>query len=68
MSGTTAGAMATVSETGYSNADVFKEYMETNFMRYINRSDIRQPVLLIFDGHTTNVALNDPLGQRKEHP
>ncbi|KAH3772633.1 hypothetical protein DPMN_173974 [Dreissena polymorpha] len=56
MDGATAGAMAAMSETGWSNLDVFKQYMETHFLKYANRSDMSQPLMLIFDGHSTHTS------------
>ncbi|KAH3876541.1 hypothetical protein DPMN_000386 [Dreissena polymorpha] len=56
MDGATAGADASMSETGLSNADLLKQYMETHFLKYENRSDMKQPVLLIFSGHSTHTS------------
>jgi len=56
MQGASVGAKATMSESGWSNTDVFKDYMENHFLKYVHRTDATQPVLLLFDGHTTHTS------------
>ena len=35
MEGATAGANGTVSETGWSNGLIFREYLENHFLKYV---------------------------------
>jgi len=44
-----------MSKTGWSNSSVFLEYLQRHFVRYIQRPDSSQAVLLIFDGHTSHI-------------
>jgi hypothetical protein len=57
--GSTPGCSGTTSKSGWSNSAVFLEYLENHFMKYIQRRDENQPILLIFDGHRSHV--NVPL-------
>ena len=57
MNGGTLGAAGTVSETGWSNTKVFKQYLSTHFLKFIpGRND--DPVLLLLDGHKSHVAVD----------
>ena len=54
--GSTPGAAATLSETGWSNSEVFRTYLETHFLKFIpGRSG--EKVLLILDGHRSHVSV-----------
>ena len=60
MGGKSPGADGTVSETGWSNTDVFMRYIEEHFLKYVpGRED--DPILLLLDGHKlhTSVGLVD---------
>jgi len=67
MQGASVGAKATMSESGWSNTDVFKDYMENHFLKYVHRTDATQPVLLLFDGHTTHTSPEMILWARERH-
>ena len=50
INGAMPGAAGTVSETGWSNTKVFKQYLSNHFLNFIpGRND--DPVLLLLDGH-----------------
>ena len=51
------GASGTVTETGWSNSEVFLKYLNEHFLKYIQRPSADQPVLLIFDGHRSHVNI-----------
>ena len=54
--GSNPGASATLSETGWSNSEVFHTYLEAHFLKSIpGRSG--EKVLLILDGHRSHVSV-----------
>ena len=55
LQGTTSGSTRVMSKTGWSNSSVFLEYLQRHFVRYIQRPDSSQAVLLIFNGHTSHI-------------
>jgi hypothetical protein len=57
LEGATPGASGTVSETGWSNSTVFRKYLEEHFMKYIQGRDPLEPLILLYDGHTSHVSL-----------
>ena len=62
LEGATPGANGDVSESGWSNSAIFKQYLESHFLRYApGRGE--EPILLLLDGHKTLVLLNglDPI-------
>jgi hypothetical protein len=46
-----------MSETGWSNSDVFQTYLSTFFFNFIHCTD-ECPVLLLYDGHKSHITLN----------
>ena len=56
MDGKSPGARGTVSETGWSNSDVFKEYLTNHFLKYIPGRN-GDKILLLLDGHRSHVAV-----------
>ena len=56
MKGASAGARAAMSDSGWSTASVFREYLETHFLKHVKRDNENQPVLLILDGHTRHTS------------
>jgi hypothetical protein len=46
-----------MSETGWSNADVFRDYLQNHFIPNVRRGEKDdQPILLILDGHATHIS------------
>ena len=56
LEGTTPGTNGSVSETGWSNALIFRRYLEEHFMKFVPRAN-DHPVLLLMDGHSTHVSV-----------
>ncbi|XP_053386768.1 uncharacterized protein LOC128550861 [Mercenaria mercenaria] len=67
LEGKIAGANGTVSESGWSNSEVFQQYMETHLMKYLPERNDDLPVLLLFDGHRSHVNLNLIEWARNQH-
>ena len=59
MEGTTLGATGTVSETGWSNTEIFEDYMQNHRINYIPSTASRDSdyVLILYDGHKSQVSL-----------
>jgi hypothetical protein len=57
LDGSNAGSSGTVTESGWSNSAVFLEFLETHFLKYLQRQDPEQTVLLIFDGHKSHINI-----------
>ena len=64
LEGTSPGADGDVSETGWSNGQVFRKYIQNNFIKYIPRDD--RYVLLLMDGHSTHLSVG-LIERAKEH-
>ena len=56
MAGATPGAEGTVSDSGWSNSAVFREYLEDHFLKFVP-SNSDQKILLLLDGHKTHVSV-----------
>ncbi|XP_060572583.1 uncharacterized protein LOC132730626 [Ruditapes philippinarum] len=57
MEGSSPGAQGTVTDSGWSNTAIFLEYLETHFLKYVQRPNSETPVLLIYDGHKSHINL-----------
>lgn len=57
LKGSTPGSAATMSKTGWSNSSIFYDYLQHHFIKYVQRSDASQPILLIFDGHKSHINI-----------
>lgn len=57
LDGKSPGAQGTVSETGWSNSSVFLEYLDTHFLKYVQRPTENQSLILLFDGHKSHVTV-----------
>ena len=56
LAGKSAGADGTVSESGWSNSVIFRDYLEHHFLKHVpGRGE--DPVLLILDGHKSHVSV-----------
>jgi hypothetical protein len=53
---TISGCDGTVSDTGYSNTDIFTSYVKEHFLKYVQSHDSSQPVLLLYDGHRSHIS------------
>jgi hypothetical protein len=55
MKGATFGSKGVMSETGWSNGQIFKEYLKDHFLPYARPCALdKQPILLIYDGHASH--------------
>lgn len=55
--GSSPGTRIVMSETGWSNSDVFKDYLQNHFLPNVRSStNESQPILLIFDGHASHTS------------
>ena len=57
LEGATAGASGTVSESGWSNGEIFRHYLQEHFLNYVQGRNETQPILLLYDGHRSHVSL-----------
>ncbi|XP_045206592.2 uncharacterized protein LOC123558800 [Mercenaria mercenaria] len=65
LEGSTPGSSGTVTDSGWSNSDVFLEYLQEHFIKYVQRGNKEQPLLLIFDGHRSHI--NMPVIEWAQH-
>ncbi|XP_062582670.1 uncharacterized protein LOC134244417 [Saccostrea cucullata] len=56
MEGATPGAVGRVSETGWSNSQLFREFLEDHFLKHVPIKD-GQKVLLLMDGHKSHTSV-----------
>ena len=56
MAGATPGAAGRVSDSGWSNSQIFREYLEEHFLKYVPLKD-GQKVLLLLDGHKSHASV-----------
>jgi len=68
MNGAAAGASCAMSESGWINGEIFKEYLENHFLQHVNSMNANpsQHVLLIYDGHAAHVSI-DTIEWAKKH-
>jgi hypothetical protein len=45
------GSAGECSETGWSNMKIFQNYFENHFLKFANRKNPEEPILLLYDGH-----------------
>ena len=56
MQGATPGADGCVSESGWSNSEIFKSYLKDHFIKYVP-GRTNDHVLLLFDGHKSHISV-----------
>ena len=52
------GANGTMSDSGWSNSSVFRDYLKDHFIKFIPRRVPHQYLLLIFDGHKSHISVD----------
>ena len=59
LKGATTGYDGCVSTSGkgYSNTDIFSQYVKSHFLKYVQRRDPKQYIILIYDGHRSHISL-----------
>ena len=50
MEGKIYGADGTVTQSGWSNTDVFRTYLQHHLLKYAQGRDESQPILVLYDG------------------
>ena len=53
LEGCVPGSSGTVTKNGWSNSEVFQQYLKEHFLQYATQNN--HPLLLLYDGHTTHV-------------
>ena len=56
MVGATPGAQGGVSEYGWSHSQLFREYLENHFLKYVPKKD-GEKILLVLDGHKSHLSV-----------
>jgi hypothetical protein len=57
MRGATAGSKGVLSDSGWSNGNIFRQYLEQHFLPFVRASSTNtQPLLLLYDGHSSHVS------------
>ncbi|XP_060588807.1 uncharacterized protein LOC132744202 [Ruditapes philippinarum] len=67
LEGSTPGADGTVSESGWSNSEIFKHYLQSHLIKYFPERSESCPVVLFYDGHRSHINLNIVQWARQEH-
>lgn len=57
LEGASAGATGVVSESGWSNTDIFTQYMKEHLVKYLPEHSATAPVLVLYDGHKSHISL-----------
>ena len=58
MAGASPGAAGTMTETGWSNSEVFRKYLQDHFVKFIPERDPDQHLLLLPDGHKSHISVD----------
>ena len=56
LKGASPGADGTVSESGWSNSIIFRQYIENHFLKFVS-CQADQKILLILDGHKSHISV-----------
>ena len=54
MKGACFGAKGIMSETGWSNGEIFRKFLEEHFLPFVGSAANNGPILLIYDGHASH--------------
>ena len=57
LEGASSGASGTMSESGWSNTEIFSQYMQEHLIKYLPEPSEDSYVLVIYDGHKSHVSL-----------
>ena len=55
MEGQTSRAAGTVTSSGWSYADVSREYLQDHFMKYVQGRDSSESILILYDGYRSHL-------------
>lgn len=65
LAGSSPGTDGTVTESGWSNSSVFRDYLQHHFLKYVP-GGTEEPILLLLDGHKSHVSV-DLVEWAKQH-
>ena len=51
------GATCAMSETGWSNSEIFRKYLKEHFLKFIPRREPDEHLLLLLDGHKSHLLI-----------
>ncbi|XP_071095056.1 uncharacterized protein [Haliotis cracherodii] len=57
LSGCTPGLTGTVTETGWSNTEVFQHYLQSHFKKHAVAASEEFPLLVLYDGHKCHISI-----------
>lgn len=57
LAGCSAGANGTVTDSGWSNGQVFETYLNDHFLKYVQGRNKDEPILILFDGHRSHISM-----------
>ena len=57
LEGASPAAAGTVSETGWSNTEIFSDYMKNHLLKFLPPRSDDSPVLILYDEHKSHVSL-----------
>ena len=52
------GATCAMSETGWSNSEIFRKYLKGHFFKFIPRREPDEHLLLLLDGHKSHISID----------
>lgn len=57
MNGKTPGTAGVMSSSGWSNSEIFAQYMKKHFLTYCQGRNVDDTILVLYDGHRSHVSL-----------
>jgi hypothetical protein len=57
MKGAAPGADSSMSDSGWSNAEIFRKYLTNHLMKFLPARNDNQHLLLLLDGHKSHVSV-----------
>jgi len=57
LEGKSPGANGTCTESGWSNSEVFKIYLEDHLLKYLPERSPSSQVIVLYDGHKSHINL-----------
>lgn len=58
MKNASTGATCALSETGWSNSEIFRKYLKEHFFKFIPRRESDEHLLLLLDGHKSHISID----------
>ncbi|XP_053380492.1 uncharacterized protein LOC128548900 [Mercenaria mercenaria] len=57
LTGCIPGTAGTVSDSGWSNSEIFMDYLTNHFIKYVQGRDEEKTILVLYDGHRSHISL-----------